>query len=332
MTYKLLTYDERKIIEKELLEKKSRREIAKKLNRNHSVIAREIKNNSGDHLPYSADRAQLYAEKKLKDKNKCASKLEDNKALRQLVIKKILEQWSPEQIEGWLRQQCKDPPGLVSHETIYKYIYSPGGKKKKLWLHLRTGRHKRKAHGSRKRHCDRIPDRISIHKRPEIVSQKGRVGDWEGDTVESIRSGKGGLSVQYERTMQLARINKLNSKKAEETAEAVNKAIDSLPLWLFKTMTFDNGLENVKHAQLRKNFGIETYFCDPYCSWQKGGVENLNKLIRQYFPKKTDFSKVSEEEIYLVQEKLNNRPRKSLNFKTPNQVLQELTLGGASNP
>jgi len=331
MAHTLLTYEERRIIEKRLLEKKSRRQIAEELNRHHTVIGREISRNSGDHLPYSAGRAQLYAEKRLNGKNKCIGKLASNENLEEVVVEKLMNEWSPEQIEGWLREQCKDPPGNVSHETIYKYIYSPESKEKRLWLHLRTGRHKRKVHGSRRKQCDQIPDRTSIHRRPEEINTKERYGDWESDTVESARTAKGALSSHYERKSQACRLHKLVNKKAEETKEALSKTKDSFPDYLFLTVTFDNGPENTKHTELKAEYGIETYFCDPYCSWQKGGVENLNKLIRQYFPKKTDFSKVTEKEIYEVQEKLNNRPRKSLNYRTPNQVLAELT-GGATDP
>ena len=163
------------------------------------------------------------------------------------------------------------------------------------------------------------------------MNAKTRYGDWESDTVESGRTGKGALSSHYERKSQTCRLHKLVNKQAEATNEALAKTRDSLPDYLFLTITFDNGMENIKHTELKQEFGIETYFCDPYCSWQKGGVENLNKLLRQYFPKKTDFSKITEEEIYAVQEKLNNRPRKSLNYRTPSQVLAELT-GGATDP
>jgi len=331
MAHTLLTYEERQIIEKRLLQKKSQRDIAGELSRDHTVIGREIRRNSGEHLPYSADRAQLYAEKRIKNKKKCVGKLQSNEELKEIVIEKLKTEWSPEQIGGWLKEQCKDPPGHISHETIYKYIYSREGKEEKLWQHLRTNRNKRMGHGSRRKQCERIPDRTPISNRPEEINTKNRYGDWESDTVESAKAGKGGLSSHYERKSQVCRLHKLWSKRAEETVEKLMQTKDSLPDHLFLTVTFDNGTENTKHTELRQMFGIDTYFCDPYCSWQKGGVENLNKLIRQYFPKKTDFSKITEEEIYEVQEKLNNRPRKSLNYRTPNEVLTELT-GGATNP
>lgn len=328
MSHKILVYEERRIIEKELLRKTSCRVIAKLLSRDHSVISREIKMNSGEHMPYSADRAQLYADRRKTGKK--PFKLEENEALRNVVIEKLKNEWSPDQIDGWLREECKDPPGLVSYETIYKYVYSPEGRQEKLWLHLRTGRHRRRIQGIRKSRCDRIPGRISIHDRPEDVNRKTRYGDWESDTVESVRTGKGGLSSHYERKSQACRLHKLTGKQALKTNEALLKTKDSLPDYLFLTVTFDNGSENRKHTELKEKLGIETYFCDPYRSWQKGGVENLNKLVRQYFPKKTDFAGISEETIHAVQEKLNNRPRKSLNYRSPNQVISEL-VGGWCN-
>lgn len=328
MAHKIITYEERKIIERELLDRKKFRQIAKLLGRDHTVVSREVRVNSGPHMPYCADRAQLYADRRKTGKQK--GRIAENEALRNVIIGKLRDEWSPDQIGGWLREECEDPPGFASYETIYKYIYSPEGRAERLWLHLRTGRHKRVCHGARRSRCDGIPDRVSIHERPEGIGMKERYGDWESDSVDSPRTGKGGLSSHYERKSQACRLHRLLSKRAEETKEALAKTRDSLPDHLFLSVTFDNGSENARHGELKREFGIETYFCDPCCSWQKGGVENLNKLIRQYFPKKTDFSRVSEEAIHAVQEKLNNRPRKSLNYRSPNQVISELVGGGAT--
>lgn len=324
-----LAYKERRIIESFRIEKKGFREIGRVLGRDHTVIQREVTRNSGNYLPYSADRAQLYADKRLLGKRKRL--LEENEDLRNFVVSKLKEEWSPDQIAGYLKEQEHKPPGLISHESIYQYIYSNEGRQERLYKYLRTHRAKRRKWGSRKTGKINIPERISIHKRSEVINNRQRYGDWETDTVESKRGGRNHLSVQYERKSQLCRIHRIVDKTAKETKEAIIKSIDSLPLYLFLTLTYDNGTEGVEHVYIRDEFNIETYFCDEYASWQKGGVENLNKLIRQYFPKKTDFSKITDEEIYAVQEKLNNRPRKKLNYKTPNQVILEQIGGGAIN-
>jgi len=199
---------------------------------------------------------------------------------------------------------------------------------KKLYKHLRTNRVKRKKQGKRK-HCNlRIPERKSIQQRPEVVSDKGRYGDWESDTVEFAKKKKNPyLSVQFERKSQLVRMNKLANKTAEETKEALIKMAESLPdRELLKTITFDNGTEGCKHTEIKKMYDIDTYFCDPFCSWQKGGVENMNKLIRQYLPRNINMHQISDNDILNIQEKLNNRPRKGLNYQTPNEVINRVVL------
>jgi len=147
-----------------------------------------------------------------------------------------------------------------------------------------------------------------------------------------IFSKKNIVSTQYERKTMLCRLHKLPNKTAKETENAIVDSIESLPKDMWKTITRDNGTENANHLDTFNNFDIQSYYCDPYCSWQKGGDENLNKLVRQYLPKKADLSKVTNEDIYAIQEKLNNRPRKSLNYKTPNEVTAEYIKGGAINP
>jgi IS30 family transposase len=130
------------------------------------------------------------------------------------------------------------------------------------------------------------------------------------------------VSVQVERKSRLVRISKFENKSAEETKNALVKTAESVPRELFQTITFDNGTENVQHAEIKQEYGIETYFCDPFASWQKGSVENMNKLIRRYLPRHTDLSKLTNQDIFLIQEKLNNRPRKVLKYQTPNEVIK----------
>ena len=327
---KHITFEERQKIEIYLKKGFSIRKIGKKLNRDHTVIKREIDRNSGAHFPYNAELAQkAYERRKFGKKN---FKLETNLELRTYVINKIREDLSPDQISGRLkklRELGESPPGQVSHETIYQFLFSKQMKATGLWKHLRTRRSKRRKWG-RKHRGNKIPNRVSIHHRPLIASLKKEVGHWEVDTVVSCIKGKGGLSTHYEKMTQYCKIQKLLSKEAQETEFAWRETISSLPQDVFKTITLDNGSENTNHEVLHE-YNIDTYFCDAYCSWQKGGVENLNKLIRQYFPKGTDFSDVSEEEILFVENKLNNRPRKFLGYLSPNEVLNFYIWGGAFN-
>lgn len=220
----------------------------------------------------------------------------------------------------------------MSHETIYQYIYEGEGRWEHLSPYLRRARKKRKRRYARRPRKTPIPERISIHLRPREVQERVRVGDWESDTMV-FRKQKTALSVQYERKLMLTRIHRIANRSAEETENALVKSVESLPQDLWQTITFDNGGEGARHTRFRTDYGIDTYFCDAYASWQKGGVENANGLIRQYFPRGTDLSRVSDAEIYAVQESLNNRPRKSLGYLTPNEALAHYyQTGGALNP
>ncbi|MFH1326327.1 MAG: IS30 family transposase [Candidatus Falkowbacteria bacterium] len=316
-----LTFYERQQIEHHLRLRRKKRQIARRLDRDHSVIVREINRNNDEKYGYRAEIAQAKADLKAKKTNK--RKLNKDFFLRKHVERELAEGYSPEQVAGRLKEF---PPQelqgeTISHESIYQYIYqTPHGKF--LYQYLRNKHKKRQKHKSRKKQQKiTIPDRISIHQRPETIDKKLRIGDWESDLIE-FRKQKECVSVQYERKVMLVRLNKVANKTTNENEQALLKTIDSLPLQLFKSFTFDNGGENVCHLRLRDEFSIQTYFCDSYSSWQKGGVENINGLIREYLPKKTDLSKLTDRDIYKIQEKLNNRPRKSLGYLTPNEVIQ----------
>lgn len=329
-----ITFYEREKIELYLKMKKSYRWIGKKICRSHTDIAREVKRNGSQYLPYRAVNAQRLCERRQEKKNK--KKLEKFKyiKLKEYVVKELNEDRSPDQIAGRLKQQ--PPPELngltVSHESIYQYIYTGEGRFESLYQHLRTGRHKRRMHFSRKKRDKiNIPERVSIHDRPAEISLKERVGDWETDSLIFSKQ-RNIVSSQYERKFMLCRLHKLPSKEASETENAIADSIESVPPELWKTITRDNGTENACHLKTLDVFSIQSYFCDPYSSWQKGGNENLNKLIRQYLPKKMDLSKVTDDDIYNVQEKLNNRPRKSLNYLSPNEMVAKYLESGAVNP
>lgn len=318
-----ITYYEREQIELYLKMGKSQRWIGRRLYREHTDILREVARNSGAYLPYRAVHAQRLHDDRQKKKNKKKLEKLAYAKLREHVVNELSQDHSPDQIAGRLKSQPpKELASLtISHESIYQYIYSGAGRFEYLYPHLRTKRHKRQRRFDRKKHSKiNIPERISIHLRPEEIDKKERVGDWETDSMIFSKQ-KNALSAQYERKTMLCRLTKLKNKEAEETENAIAQSIESLPNELWQSITRDNGTENAKHLKTLNAFNIQSYFCDTYASWQKGGVENLNKLIRQYLPRKTDMSKISHDEIYAIQERLNNRPRKSLNYLTPNEVI-----------
>jgi len=322
-----LTLFDRDKLQYYLRTKKSLRDIAKIMHRDVSVLSREIeRNGSGDRKKYRADRAQMLCEKRKHKQHK--GKMDKYPELKKYVEEKIIDDWSPEQIAGRLKSNpLPELVGItISHESIYHHVYEKSEKHRKLYTHLRTYRKIRIRKGKRKNQKIAISSRISIHDRPEIIDKKDRFGDWESDTVEFQKNKKNPyLSVQYERKSQLVRMHKTLDKSAEETKQAIIKTAESVPVELFKTITFDNGSEGSKHLELKDYYPqIETYFCDPFSSWQKGGVENANKLIRQYLPRSIDMKNISDEEINQIQEKLNNRPRKGLNYQTPNEVIHKV--------
>ncbi len=324
---KLTKYD-REQIEHYLRLKLSGRAIAKKMGRHHSVIERELSRNRSPHFAYDATKADYFSSRRAKKTNK--RKLEKNEKLLEYVYYGLAQDWSPEQIAG--RLKTDPPPKLkgetISYEAIYQFIYEV-----EPWLYhkLRYKRYDRQKHFSRKTRKVSIPEKVSIHERPEVINERKEIGHFETDTM-SCKGKKEALSVQYERAIQLVRMNKIQGFNAEETKEALKQTIWSLPDNFVKSLTFDNGGEGAKHHELKKEYNLQTYFCDAYAAWQKGGVENMNGLLRQYLSRKINLEQVSYDQIYWIQERLNNRPRKGLNFKTPNEKLKEFVRSGALNP
>lgn len=311
---------ERQKLEYWLRTKQSLRAIAKIMRRDHSVLVRELKRNGdGDRKKYRADTAQRLCEKRRYKRHK--GKLDKYPELKEYVINGLKKEWSPDVIAGKLKEEAAEQ--TISHESIYHYIYHKDGRYEGLYQYLRQGKQKRQKQRQRKTYKLPIPERISIHLRPEYIGERKRYGDWESDSVIFSKQ-KTVLSVQIERKSKLIRMHKVANKSAEETANALTKTAESVPIDLFKTITFDNGTENVKHTDIKREYGVETYFCDPFASWQKGGVENANKLIRHYLPRNTDLSKLTDRDIYEIQEKLNNRPRKCLNYISPNEVINRV--------
>lgn len=319
MSNDLKLYDREKL-EYLLRTKQSLRAIARVMGRDHSVLVRELKRNAdGNRKRYRADIAQTAFEKRRHKQHK--GKLDKYPELKECVLAGLKNEWSPGVIAGKLK--LGGVKQTISHESIYHYIYEKDGRFEGWHKYLRQAQPKRHKLHSRKKSQLRIPERKSIHLRPGYIDERKRYGDWESDSVIFSKQ-KTILSVQSERKSKLIRIHKATNKSAEETKEALIKTAESVPKEIFLTMTFDNGTEGARHTEIKKEYDIDTYFCDPFASWQKGGVENANKLIRYYLPRKTDLSQLTDRDIYEIQEKLNNRPRKCLNYKSPNEVINEV--------
>ena len=316
-----ITLYEREQIEVYLRMKKKKSWIAKKLERDYSIIKREIKRNSGEVLPYIAKEAHYYTQRRKKKTNKRKLEKWQNKKLTAYVKQRLNDGWSPEEIAGRLKKHfpkevkgCRDK--TVSYESIYNWIYAGEGRFEGLYKKLRRKQKIRQHRFARKKQVKTIiKERIPIIQRPEIVAERKRIGDWETDSM--IFSGQSILSVQFERKTKLCRLHKCENKTAQRSEEALRDSIESLPANLWLTITRDNGSENVLHHETE----VPSYFCDTYCSWQKGGVENLNGLVREYFPKKSNLDRVEKRYVYEIQERLNNRARKALNYLTPNEVI-----------
>ena len=275
---------------------------------NKSTVSREISRNSGQrgYRPKQADQ-------RAGERAHTATKhIRFTVALKKTVTELLKSGWSPEQISGWLRTHKK---AFVSHETIYQFIlddYAAGGE---LYTYLRRQHKKRRKRIKNNDRRGRIPNRVSIDQRDPIVDTKERVGDWEIDTIIG-KNHKGALVTAVERTTKLSCIRHVAKKEAALVADAL---IDMLMPYkeFVHTITSDNGKEFSEHQRIAHALSAKFYFAHPYCAWERGLNENTNGLIRQYFPKKTSLAEVETQYVLHVQDALNNRPRKLLNFETP---------------
>jgi IS30 family transposase len=232
----------------------------------------------------------------------------------QQVERLVRQDWSPEQIAGRLRLEQQP---TVSHEWIYLYIYADKRRGGTLHRHLRSQKKQRKRYSGYIRR-GQIPNRISIDQRPKIVASKGRFGDWEADTIIGARH-KGGILSVVERKSKLTRLRKLATKAAAEMKDTSVALLEPLAARVH-TITVDNGKEFCEHEQIAARLQARIYFAHPYASWERGLNENTNGLVRQYFPKKHYFAKITDQELQQVEDLLNNRPRKTLGYRTPNEI------------
>jgi len=327
--YRKLVKEDRILIARWRFEGYSRKRIAKLLGRAVSTVGREIQRNSFQGKVYEPLHAQSKADEKKERAWKAKQPLK-NPQIYAYVLGKLRDGWSPEQISGRLKlEHPRDSSWQIGIETIYRFIYKKENQSRAWWEYLRRKQKRRRQKSGRKAQRTKIPDRVSIHERPGVVDKRKEIGHWEGDTIVGL-GRKNGLHSAYERVSSLTRIQKMNSLKAEQASEAQLRIYRPLPKRARKSTTLDNGSEHVLHAKLKEELGMPTYFADPYSAWQRGGNENANLWIRYYFPKGTDFAKISEEEIQDVEWELNNRPRKRLGFKTPMGVLTKHRRGCSS--
>jgi len=244
--------------------------------------------------------------------------------LRKLVARKLSEKWSPEQISGWLaRRNRKNESMRVSHETIYRslFIQARGVLKKELMEHLRSRRVMRRSRTSTTagQERGRLVDAVSIRERPLAVDERSVPGHWEGDLITGSKNTH--IATLVERKSRFTLLVKLKGKDANAVAKALTKHITKLPAQYRKSLTWDRGSEMARHKAFTVATGVKVYFCDPQSPWQRGTNENTNRLIRQYFPKRTDLSLYSQHALDRVARQLNSRPRKTLGFKTPAEGL-----------
>lgn len=313
-----LTHEQRYTIAVLHKENYSQSAIAKRIDKDKSVVNRELKRNCNQkNGTYSAVLAQKKCSKRHSEKPK---KICFTPEIRAYVEAKIREDHSPEQISG--RAKAEGIP-CVSHERIYQHIWADKSNKGELYSHLRNqGKHYRKR-GAAKDKRGKITGRVGIECRPAVVEDKQRVGDCELDLIIG-KDHKGALATINDRATGLLKMSKLNSKEATEIEKVV---VESLQDWkpFLQTITSDNGKEFSKHHSIATALGIDYYFANPYCSWERGANENLNGLVRQYFPKGSDFNLITKERVKEVEDILNNRPRKRFGYLTPNEVyLQKL--------
>ena len=331
MKYQHFTIEEREKIQEFIWEKHSVREMARILGRSPSSIAREIKSHLNKEVNKYTPRSAHQQALKSRHLRGRTNRLK-NDTVREYFTQHLKMHWSPEQIAGRIKQDINEK---ISHEAIYQYIYAQIHRdgygylksgKEDLRIYLRWKRKRRQPKGFRKVQRLMSKNGTSIDERPKFVEKRKRIGDWEGDSVES-KDHKPGINTLVDRKSGFVFITKLKAKTTASTVQAVASKMDLLPTKLKRTLTLDNGFENRDWQGMQNATGLNVYFAHPYHSWERGTNENTNGLIREYFPKKTDFSIITEEEISKVEYDLNTRPRKRLDWKTPLEIFSVALQG-----
>ncbi len=292
--------------------------MARRLGRSPSSISEELKRNRVDGVYGSIKAHQAAQARKRHSHQKYL--LPHCPALRDFVLEKLQLGWSPQQISGRLKKEIKEgvrpKREYINHESLYQFLYDPAQKEEKFWEYLPRGHRKRRRWLGRRSRSVQIPNRVSIRHRPAEIGNREEFGHWEGDTIVGDRH-KAGIHTEVERISRLV------------FAYAVQLFLfGQLPKLARKSTTLDNGSEHYLHTRLQEELGMQTYFADPYCSWQRGTNESTNGLIRRYFPKRTDFQLVSQEAVNEVVIRLNSTPRKVLGYQTPSEVFTAHLMQG----
>jgi IS30 family transposase len=312
-----LTLAEREEISRAMVAGHSIRSIASALGRAPSTISRELNRNGGEEC-YRASQADQAAWDRARRPKIC--KLAENRTLARIVAGKLQLEWSPQQIAGWLKLTYPDDDnGQVSHETIYRslFIQARGALKKELLQHLRRTRGMRRSrhHTQKTDNHGRITDTVSISERPATVEDRAVPGHWEGDLLFGSKNSQ--IATLVERQTRYVMLVKVDGKDTETVINALIKHAHKLPQELYQSLTWDRGKEMADHKRFTLATDIKVYFCDPQNPWQRGSNENTNGLLRQYFPKGIDISSYSQAKLNAVARRLNERPRKTLNYETP---------------
>lgn len=329
--YHHLTIHEREKIKLLFSQGKSLRSIAKSLGRDRKTISRELDRNSPSlgHSSYCPTEAQKQTVKRrVLSKTK---KLESG-ALRTYVVRRLTQGWSPETISGRLKKIHSQV--AVSYETIYQFVYDRQNHKERYWEFLHYGHKRRECwHGRKSQTVKRltIPNKTNISLRPDEANDRRTVGHLEGDLMEGSRTKGGAVSVAVDRKSGFVMLDKLVSKHSKERIQTLIDHLKRYPPRMSRTITFDNGTENFLHEQLIDELNCQTYFCNPYHSWEKGTVENTIKLIRSWIPKGADLTTVTQADLNIIALELNDRPRKRLGFLTPAEVVLQETNWGTSS-
>lgn len=310
--YKQLTHKERYQIYALIKEGLNYTQIANNIGVNKSTISREIRRNSDSRNNYHPDSASIEAFVRHKNKNKF---IKINKTCEKYIRKYLKLDYTPEQIAGRLNYK-----GIVNitHESIYQYIYKNKANGGRLYLYLPRKMKKYQKRDAKYNSRGLIANRISISKRPKIVDKKIRIGDWEVDTIIG-KYHQGAIVTIVDRKSKFTLMRILPTKEAIGVSNAIIELLHPIKQFTH-TITSDNGKEFTLHENISKSLNTKFYFCDPYSSWQRGLNENTNGLIRRYIPKRTEFTGISKDEIMMIQNKLNHRPRKALGYRTPFEV------------